>query len=120
MPDNPDLAKAVSRAISDPGAVLPRKVLVEEDWDGTPTYEPVTGWQARAVLEAVTPFLAKPAVLDDSDRPHVEEARRLLAAFGEGRNPVPACYSTTQTLVDIGRTLLGALDRIAPKGEPGA
>lgn len=53
MNDNPDLAKAVSRAIFDPGKITPRR----QDTFGVPSLEPLDLWQARAVLEAVGPFL---------------------------------------------------------------
>ena len=52
-----------------------------------------------------------------ADRPHVEAARRLLAEFGQGRLAVPASYSTERALYDCGRTLLGVLDKIAPRGD---
>ena len=111
MSDNPDMAKAVRLAVWDPGAILPR---------GDDYTEPVASWQARAVLEAVRRFIAAPAVLDDSDRPHVEEARRILTAFGEGYLPVPVSYGTERALYDAGRTLLDLVDKIAPKGEADA
>ena len=55
--------------------------------------------------------------LAPSDRPHVEAARRLLASFGDGTLAVPASYSTERALYDAARTLLGVLDKIAPKGD---
>lgn len=57
--ERPGLSSVLRLAISDPGHVLPRKVLMEKDWDGTPTFEPLTHWQARAVAQAISPFLAK-------------------------------------------------------------
>lgn len=109
MPDNPGrsaLLHAVTLAIGDPGSVVgPR-----ESGD-----ESVPDWRARAVLEAVRPFLAG---IDEADRPHVEEARRLLAAFAEGSLPASA-FGTERVLYDCGRTLLGVLDKIAPNGEAG-
>lgn len=101
------LLHAVIGAVGDPGSIVRRG-----DFGTGPRDESVPDWKARAVLEAVRPFVA---VLDDSDRPHVEEARRILAAFGEGRPlPAPASYGRLRALYDAGRTLLGILDKIAP------
>lgn len=97
----PGLLHAVTLAIGDPGSAASRG-----------DSESLPDWKARAVLEAVRPFL-----MDDSDRPHAEEARRILAAFGKGELSVPASYGTPRALYGAGRTLLGLLDKIAPKGE---
>lgn len=59
MADNPDLAKAVSRAIFDPGKITPRRQ--DPDTFGAPSLEPLDLWQARAVLEAVRPFITGPS-----------------------------------------------------------
>lgn len=108
MPDG-SLLHAVTLALGDPGSFV-----------GRDTDEPLPDWKARAVLAAVTPFLAKPAALDDSDRPHVEEARRVLASYSAGRGLLaPRIYGSERALYDAGRTLLDLLDKLAPRGEAG-
>jgi hypothetical protein len=45
------LRERLGYAVHDPGAILAREVIGEDlDWNGTPTYEPLTKWQKRAVL----------------------------------------------------------------------
>lgn len=89
MNDNPDLAKAVSLAISDPGAVLPRKVAHPADWDGLPTYEQKAAWQARAVLEAVRPWLAGPT------------PEQMVREFNAGAEQAGHGYSDTELALQL-------------------
>lgn len=105
MADNPDLGKAVSRAIFDPGKITPRRR--DPDTFGAPSLEPLDLWQARAVLEAVRPFLGRhdPAVNCDCEpgdlmRKGVCEYRMLGDAVGDALNPPDGDEAEVAILID--------------------
>lgn len=53
----PERERTVRLAINDPGAFTGRGYVENEDKNGGGEYESITGWQARAVLIALTDHL---------------------------------------------------------------
>jgi hypothetical protein len=92
MPDNPELFRAIHNALRDPGKYAERQRILAAGY-----VEPQPQHEARAVLEAIGPFLAKPPVHDpmtdcncepgDALNVGVCEFRMLADSVGDAFNP---------------------------------
>jgi hypothetical protein len=74
-------------------------------------------WLSETVSSLGAIFPPEPAD-DESQRWQVEEARKLLAAWDEQRNPRGDIYSTERALADQVRTLLAIIEPAKEAGQP--